>query len=233
MVTSATLIANAHLYKDLPYDTLRDFAGVTPLCAQVGILAVHPSLPARSVRELIALARTRPDQILYGSSGSGSFVHLTMAQFAAMTHTRLVHVPYKGADAAGVALVAGEIQAMIAPMPVIKPLAAGHRVRMLAVTSEQRMRQLPEVPTLGEAGVPGYELTAWVGAFVPSGTGKAIVERLNAEIRKALEHPDVVARFDSLALESMPMTPEQFAQRLRSDYDKYAKLIALTGAKVD
>jgi len=233
MVTSATLIANAHLYRGLPYDTLRDFTGVTPLCAQVGILAVHPSLPARSVRELIALARARPDQILYGSSGSGSFVHLTMAQFAAMTKTRLVHVPYKGADAAGVALVAGEIQAMIAPMPVIKPLAAGNRVRILAVTSGERMRQLPEVPTLAESGVPGYELTAWVGAFVPSGTGKAIVERLNAEIRKALEHPDVAARFDSLALESMPMTPEQFAQRLRSDYDKYAKLVALTGAKVD
>jgi tripartite-type tricarboxylate transporter receptor subunit TctC len=233
MVTSATIIANAHLYKSLPYDVLKDFTGITPLSGQVGILAVHPSLPAQSVREFIALAKARPDQILYGSSGSGSFVHLTMAQLSAMTGTRLTHVPYKGADAAGVSLVAGETQAMIAPMPVIKPLLAGNRVRVLAVTSDVRIKQLPDVPTLAEAGVPGYELTAWVGAFVPAGTSRAIVDRLSSELKKALDHPDVAARFNNLALEPMYMTPEQFAARLRSDYDKYAKLVALSGAKVD
>jgi tripartite-type tricarboxylate transporter receptor subunit TctC len=233
MVTSATHVANAHLYAKLPYDTLKDFIGVTPLSAQVGVLAVHPSLPVKSVRDLIALAKARPDQILYGSSGGGSFLHLTMVQLNAMTGARMVHVPYKGGDAAGVSLVAGETQAMIATMPVVKPLLAGNRVRVLAVTSDTRVKQLPDVPTLAEAGVPGYELTAWVGAFVPVGTSRAIVDRLNAEIKKALGHPDVAARFDSLALEPMYMTPEQFALRLKSDYDKYAKLIALIGAKVD
>ena len=233
MVTSASLIANAHLYSKLPYDTLKDFIGVTPLSGQVGILVVHPSLPVKSVREFIALAKSRPDQILYGTSGSGSFVHLTVAQFDAMAGTRMVHVPYKGADAAGVSLVAGETQAMIAPMPVVKPLLAGNRVRALAVTSDTRIKQLPDIPTLAEAGVPGYELTAWVGAFVPAGTHRAIVDRLNAEIAKALDHPDVLARYNALALDPMFMTPGQFALRIKSDYDKYAKLIALTGAKVD
>jgi len=233
MVTSATHVANAHLYAKLPYDPLKDFIGVTPLAAQVGVLAVHPSLPVKSVQELIALAKARPDQILYGSSGSGSFLHLSMVQLNAMSGARMVHVPYKGGDAAGISLVSGETQAMIATMPVVKPLLAGNRVRVLAVTSDVRVKQVPDVPTLAEAGVPGYELTAWVGAFVPAGTSKAIVDRLNAECKKALDHPDVAARFNSLALDPMFMTPEQYALRLKSDYDKYAKLIALIGAKVD
>src|SRR5688572_15839628 len=143
MVTSASLIANAHLYTKLPFDTLRDFTGITPLSAQVGILGVHPSLPVKTVKELIALARTRPEQILYGSSGSGSFLHLTMVQFNVMSGARMVHVPYKGGDAAAVSLVAGETQAMVATMPIFKPLLAGNRVRLLAVTSDARMKQLP------------------------------------------------------------------------------------------
>jgi tripartite-type tricarboxylate transporter receptor subunit TctC len=233
MVTSASHIANAHLYKNLPFDALRDFIGITPLTVQVGILAVHPSLPVKSVKDLIALAKARPGQIFYGSSGSGSFVHLTMAQFNAMTGTRMVHVPYKGADAAGISLVAGETQAMMTTMPVVKPHLPGNRVRVLAVTSDARIKQLPEVPTLAEAGVPGYEFTAWVGAFVPAGTNRAIIDRLSAEIKKALEHPDVATKFANLALDAIFMTPEQFALRLKPDYDKYAKLVALTGAKVD
>ncbi len=119
MVTSASHIANAHLYKNLPFDALKDFIGITPLTVQVGILIVHPSLPAKSVRDLIALAKTHPNQIFYGSSGSGSYLHLTMAHFNVMTGTRMVHVPYKGGDAAGVALVGGELQAMIASMPIV------------------------------------------------------------------------------------------------------------------
>jgi len=233
MVTSASVVANAHLYAKLPYDTLKDLSGVTPMSAQVGILASHPSLPVKSVRDLIALAKARPDQILYGSSGSGSFLHLTMVQLNVMTGARMVHVPYKGGDAAGVSLVSGETQAMIATMPVIKPLLEGNRVRVLAVTSENRVKQLPDIPTLAEAGVPGYELTAWVGAFVPAGTSKTIIERLNAEIKKALENPEVQGRFDNLALDPMFMTPDQFAVRLKADYEKYARLIAVIGAKVD
>lgn len=233
MVTSASHIANAHLYKHLPFDALKDFIGITPLTVQVGVLTVHPSLPAKSVKELIALARAHPDRILYGSSGSGSFVHLTMAHFNVMTGTRMVHVPYKGADAAGFALVGGELQAMITTVPVVRPHLPGKRVRLLAVTSDTRIKLLPDVPTLAEAGVPGYEFTAWVGAFAPAGTNRAIIDKLSVEIKKALEHPDVAAKFNNLAFDPMFMTPEQFAVRLKSDYDKYARLIQLTGAKID
>jgi tripartite-type tricarboxylate transporter receptor subunit TctC len=233
MVTSATHIANAHLYSKLPYDTMKDFIGISPLARQVGVMAVHPSLPARSVKEFIALAKKQPEQILYGSSGSGSFVHLTMAQLAAMTATRMVHVPYKGADAAGVALASGEIHAMIATFPVVRPQMAAKRVRVLAVTSEERIKQLPDTPTLAEAGVAGYEFTAWVGAFVPAGTSRTIVDRLSAEIAKALQHPDVTGKFYNLAIDPMFMTPDEFAKRLKADYERYGKLVALTGARVE
>ena len=233
MVTSASHVANAHLYKNLPFDAINDFIGITPLSVQVGILIVHPSLPARSVKELIALAKARPDQILYGSSGSGSYLHLTMAHFNIMTGTRMVHVPYKGGDAAGIGVAAGELQAMVASMPIVRPHLTGNRIRILAVTSDTRIKSLPEVPTLAEAGVPGYEFTAWVAAFAPAGTHRAVIDKLSAEIKKALEHPEVVAKFDNLSFDTLYMTPEQFAVRLKSDSDKYAKLIALTGVKVD
>ena len=233
MVTSASHIANAHLYKNLPFDALNDFIGVTPLSSQVGILIVHPSLPVKSVKELIAFAKAKPDQISYGSSGSGSFLHLTMAHFNILTGTRMVHVPYKGGDAAGVAVASGELQAMVASMPIVRPHLGSNRIRILAVTSDTRMKTLPTTPTLAEAGVPGYEFTAWVAAFVPAGTPRAIVDKLSTEIKKAIEHPDIVAKFDNLAFDPLFMTPEQFATRLKSDSDKYAKLIAATGVKVD
>ncbi|MEO8442422.1 MAG: tripartite tricarboxylate transporter substrate binding protein [Betaproteobacteria bacterium] len=233
MVTSATLISNAHLYKNLPFDTLNDFIGITPLTVQTGILIVHPSLPVKSVKELIALAKARPNQILYGSSGSGSFLHLTMAHFNVMTGTKMTHVPYKGGAAAGIGVAAGELQAMVASMPIVRPHLGTNRIRLLGVTSATRMKALPDVPTIAEAGVPGYEFTAWVAAFVPAGTPRAIVDKLSAEIKKALDNPDVAGKFDNLAFETLFMTPEKFAVRLKSDSDKYAKLIALTGAKVD
>ncbi len=233
MVTSASHISNAHLYKNLPFDALNDFIGITPLSDQTGILIVHPSLPARTVKELIALAKARPNQILYGSSGSGSFLHLTMAHFNVITGTRMTHVPYKGGDAAGIGVAAGELQAMVASMPIVRPHLGSNRIRLLGVTSATRMKALPDIPTIAEAGVPGYEFTAWVAAFVPAGTPRPIVDKLSAEIKKALDYPDVAAKFDNLAFDTLYMTPEQFAVRLKSDSDKYAKLIALTGAKVD
>ncbi|MCE9640590.1 MAG: tripartite tricarboxylate transporter substrate binding protein, partial [Betaproteobacteria bacterium] len=186
MVTSASHISNAHLYKNLPFDALNDFIGITPLTVQTGILIVHPSLPVKSVKDLIALAKAKPNQILYGSSGSGSYLHLAMAHFNIMTATKMTHVPYKGGDAAGIGLAGGELQAMVASMPIVRPHLGGNRIRVLAVTSESRMKQLADTPTLAEAGVPGYEFTAWVAAFVPAGTPRPVVDKLSAEIKKAL-----------------------------------------------
>jgi len=231
MVQSATHVANPHLYKKLPYDALKDFVGVTPLARQVGMLVVHPSLPTKSVKEFIALARTRPGEINYASAGNGSFVHLTMALLASTTNSRMVHVPYRGGGPAGTALVAGETHAMIATIGSLFPHIKANRVRPLGVTSDQRTVQFPDVPAIAET-VPGYEFTAWVGCFAPAGTPKPIVDRLNAELKKALADPGVASKLSAQTLDPIHMTPEQFAERLKSDYDKYEKVIKLSGARI-
>jgi tripartite-type tricarboxylate transporter receptor subunit TctC len=218
MVQSATHVANPHLYKKLPYDTLRDFTGVTPLALQVGILVVHPSLPAKSVKAFVALGRARPDQIVYGSSGNGSFVHLAMALLNSMTGTRMVHVPFKGGGPSVIALVSGELQAMTATVGSVFTHIQSQRLRPLGITSDRRASQLPDVPTIAEAGVPGYEFTAWIGAFVAAGTPKPIVDKLNAELKKTLAHPEVSKIMSSQTLDPLHMAPEQFERRLKSDY---------------
>jgi len=232
MVHSATHVANPHLYKKLPYDTLRDFIGVTPLAVQVGMLVVHPSLPVKSVNEFVALGKARPDQIVYGSSGSGSFVHLAMALLNSMSNTKMVHVPFKGGGPATIALASGEIQAMTATIGSLIPHIESKRVRPVGVTSAKRVSQFPNVPAISE-GVPGYEFVAWIGAFVAAGTPRPIVDRLNAEFRKALEHPDTARILGAQTLDPLPMSPEQFAKLLKTDYDKYERLIKLSGAKID
>src|SRR5688572_15676236 len=232
MVQSATHIANAHLYKSLPYDTLGDFIGLTAMARQVGMLVVHPSLPAKTTREFIALGRKRPNDIVYGSSGNGSFVHLTMVLLNSMTNTRMVHVPYKGGGPVNIAIAGGEVQAIIATIASVVPNLNANRVRAIAVTSDKRTTQYPNVPAIAET-IPGYEFTAWVGAFVPKGTPKSAVDKLNAEIRKALADPGVASKLTAQTLDPMPMTPEQFASRLKSDYDKYEKVVKISGAKID
>ncbi len=233
MVHSTAHITNGQLYKKLPYDTLKDFTGVTTLAKMVGVLVVHPSMPVKSVKELLAVAKARPDQVIYGSSGNGSFVHMAMALLNSMSNTKMVHVPYKGGGPASIAIASGEIQAMIPTISSILTQIQAKRVRPLAVTSDSRVKALPDVPSMAEAGVPGYEFTSWVGAFVPANTPRPIVDRLNAEFKKALEHPDVVRKLSDQTLDPLYMTPEQFAARLKSDFDKHDKLVKLTGAKIE
>ncbi|MBI2227067.1 MAG: tripartite tricarboxylate transporter substrate binding protein [Betaproteobacteria bacterium] len=232
MVQSASHLANAFLYRKLPYDTLNDFIGVSMLIRQVGILMVHPSMPVKSVGELIALAKKRPDQILYGSAGSGSGGHLMMAQLISMAGVQMVHVPYRGGSPSMTATVSGEVQAIVSIIgPVLSHINA-NRVRALAVTSENRVKEFPELPAIGET-VPGYEFTAWVGAFVPAGTPRPIVDKLNAALKKVLSDPAVMARLDGLTADPLYTTPEEFARQLKSGYAQYKKLIEMTGAKID
>ena len=233
MIHSATHVANPHLYKKLPYDTLNDFIGVTTLARQVGILAVHPALPAKSLKEFIALARSRPNQIVYASSGSGSYVHLLMAMVNSMTGTKMVHVPYKGGGPAVISIVSGETQAIFATIGSLLTQLKSGRVRPLAVSSDTRVKQFPDVPTVAEAGIPGYEFTAWVGAFLPAKTPASIVNKLNAELQKTLTDPGVAEKLSAQTLDPMAMTPQQFSARLKSDYDKYGRLIKETGANLD
>ena len=232
MVQSATHVANAHLYKKLPYDVLKDFIGVTPMARQVGMLVTHPSLPVRSAKEFIALARSSPGEVIYGSAGNGSFVHLTMALFASITNLKMIHVPYKGGGPAGTALVAGETQAMIATIGSLFTHIKSGRLRPIAVTSDTRTTQFPDVAALAET-VPGYEFTAWVACFAPAGTPKAVVDKLNAELKKAVADPGVATKLSSQTLDPMHMTPEEFAKRLKSDYDKYEKVVRISGARID
>ena len=231
MVHSTTHVGNPHIYKQLPYDTLKDFVGVGLLAAQTGLLVVHPSLPVRSVKELVAFAKARPDQILYATSGSGSFSHLAIALLTSMTGTKMLHVPYKGGGPATTAVVSGEAQFLVgSPAAVLTQLDA-KRLRLLAVSSDTRLPQFPDTPTVAEAGVPGYEFRGWVGVLAPAGTPKAIVDQVNAEIRNAQTSPDMKSRL--AAFEPWYMTPEQTAARIRADYDKYGYLIKLTGTRLE
>jgi tripartite-type tricarboxylate transporter receptor subunit TctC len=232
MVQSTTHIANAHLYKKLPYDTLGDFIGITTLARQVGMLVVHPSLPVKTTKEFVALAKKRPGDLIYGSAGSGSYVHLAMALLESATGTKMVHVPYKGGGPLNIAIASGEVQATIGTIASLVPNLNAKRLRPLGVTSEKRTTQFPDVPAIAEA-VPGYEFTAWVGAFVPAKTPKTIVDRLNAELRKALADPGVASKLSAQTLDPLPMTPEQFTARLKSDYEKYGKVVRISGAKLE
>ncbi len=233
MVHSVTHVANAHMYKKLPYDALRDFIGVGLIAAQPGALTVHPSLPARSVKQFIALAGARPNEVLYSSAGNGSGPHLQMVLLATMTGTKLVHLPYKGGGPAVIALVAGEAQASLATIASVIAHVKSGRLRALGVTSAQRSGALPEVPTIAEAGVPGYEMNPWIAVFAPAGTPRPIVDKLNAEINRALKLPDVAHSLSGQGLDPWSSTPEEMGVRLRSDYDKYAQLIRITGATID
>lgn len=233
MVHSTTHVSNPHLYKKLPYDTLKDFASIGPLARQVGILVVHPSLPVQTVKQFIDLGRKRPNEITYSSSGNGSFVHLGMALLNSMSNTRMIHVPYKGGGPAAVAIASGEVQAMMATVGSVIPHINSKRLKPIAVTSEGRITQYPQVPTIAEGGVKGYEFTAWIGALAPAGTPKPIIDKLNAEMQKALRDRAVAEKLSAQTLDPMFMSADQFAARLKSDYEKYARIIKETGARID
>jgi len=234
MVHSTTHLGNAFIYgKKLGYDTMKDFTGVGLLSAQPGVLTVHPSLPVKSTKEFLALARSRPGQILYSSSGNGSAPHLQMALLVSMAKLNLVHVPYKGGAPQVTALVSGETQVSFATIGTVINFIHQGKLRPLGVGTAKRVNALPDVPTISESGVPGYEMTPWVGMFAPAGTPKAIIDRLNAEVNKALKKPDIMDKLQKQGLDPWTSTPEEFDARLKADYEKYGRLIKLTGAKIE
>ena len=234
MVHSTTHVGNAHLYgRKLAYDTLKDFTGIGMLSAQPGVLTAHPSLPVKNVKEFIALAKSRPGQINYSSSGNGSAPHLQMALLISMTGINITHVPYKGGAPQVTALMAGETQVSFATVGTVINHIRNGKLRPLGLGSTRPSKALPNVPTLAESGVPGYDMSPWIGAFAPAGTPKPVIDRLNAEINKALALPDVVKTLENQALDPSPSTVDQFNATIKADYEKYGKLIKLTGAKVE
>ena len=230
--TAASHVSNGHLYSKLPYHPLRDFVGVSPLARVVAVLTVHPSLPPRSVKEFIALAKQRPKQILHGHSGFGSFTHFNGVLFESRAGISMTHVPFKGGGPAVIALVSGETQAQVAAIGELIGYIKANRVRPLGVTSAERVAQLPEVPTIADT-IRGYESWTWVSAFAPAGTPKAIIDRLNAELGKAMKDPDVAAKLSAQTLDPAHRPPEELAQRLKADYETIGKLFREFGVKLD
>jgi len=230
--TAASHVSNPHLYSKLPYDALRDFVGISPLARVVAVLTVHPSLPPRSVKEFIALAKSRPKQILHGHSGYGSFTHFNGVLFESRAGISMTHVPFKGGGPAVIALVSGETQCQVAAIGELIAYIKSNRVRALGVTSAERVAQLPNVPTIADT-IPGYESWTWVSAFAPAGTPRAIVDRLNAEIGKAMSDPEVASRLSSQTLEPSHRPPEELDKRLKTDYEMIGKLFREFGVKLD
>jgi tripartite-type tricarboxylate transporter receptor subunit TctC len=232
MVYSQTFLANAHLYQKVPYDTLKDFIGITPVTVLIGMIAVHPSMPVRTVKDLIALAKARPGQILYGSAGIGAFQHLSTSTFEHMAGIKMTHVPFKGGAPATVALVGGEIHMILTPVAEVYPYLKSGRLRPIAVSSSKRTSQFPDVPTIGET-VKGYDFVSWFAVFAPAGTPRPIIHQLNAELKKAVEDRDVAAKLSAQVLDPMHMTSEEFARQLKVEYDRLRDVVKLSGARIE
>ena len=232
MVYSQTFLANAHLYKKMAYDVQKDFAGIGTLTRIVPMLAVHPSMPVHSTKDLIDLAKARPDEIRYGSAGIGALQHLATSVLCKMTGVRMSHVPYKGGGPAVVALMSGEIHMILTPIAEVYTQVKAGRLRPIAVSSATRTKQFPDVPAIAET-VKGYEFVSWFGTFAPAGTPKPIIDKLNAEIKKALADPDTAAKLSEQVLDPMYTTPEEFNQLLASEYARLKDVVALSGARLE
>ena len=231
--SNGPLAINPSLYQKLPYDAARDFAPVSIATIMPFLLVVHPTLPVQNVKELVALARSRPDQLNYASPGTGSTTHLANDLLKSMTGMKVAHIPYKGVAPAAVDLISGQVQMMSGDLSSLLPHVKSNRMRALAVTGAKRSHLLPAVPTIAESGVPGYEASGWFGVLVPAATPPAIVERLNAGIVKGLAAPDARERLVAFGGEAGGSTPEQFAAHIRGEAAKWGKLIKSLGLKAD
>jgi tripartite-type tricarboxylate transporter receptor subunit TctC len=220
---------NVIFYKKLEYDAVRDLAPITSAITSINVLVVHPSVPAHAVKELIALAKKRPDSLAYGTSGTGGSGHLAGALFRSMTKTRLLHVPYKGGGPAMVDLVAGQTQIGFASPPSSAVFIKNGRLRALAVTSAHRSQLFPELPTIAEAGVPGYESHAWYGYVAPAKTPPPIIARLNQEIVRILNAPEIARAVQAQGLEVWTMTADAFGAFIKAEIEKWSRVIKEVG----
>ncbi len=230
--TSAIVIGPA-LYGKVNYDTLKDFAPVLLTASVPMVLVVNPQLPARSVKEFVDLAKTRSGALNYSSSGTGTITHLASAMMSTQTGIQTQHIPYKGSAPGLVDLASGQTQFMIDTINTVLPYVRDNRLRGLAVTSAKRSPLLPDLPTLAEAGISGFEAAAWQGIVVPTGTPNEIVQKLNAEVNKALAHPDIRSRLAAQGADILGGTPAEYAAYLRSEMPRWAKAVKDSGAKAE
>lgn len=233
LTVSSELSINPSLQPKVSYDALKDLAPVSQTVSSQYVLSTHPSVPVRSVKEFIALAKTRPGQLNYGSSGVGSANHLAGVLFQGMTGTTLIHIPFKGAGPATIALMGGEIDFMFSSTTAAVAQVKLGRLRAIAVTGPQRFLEMPDIPTVSEAGVPGFVITGWFGVLAPAGTPREIINTLGAEIVKVVQHPAVRERFASLGTVPVGSSPEEFAAFLRTEIEKWSRVVKASGARPD
>jgi tripartite-type tricarboxylate transporter receptor subunit TctC len=227
------LAVNTHIYKNLGYNPIRDLAAITWATSGSNVVVVHPSMPVKSIKELIAYAKANPGKITYGSSGAGNAGHLGTELFCTMTGTKMVHVPYKGGAPAMLDLLAGAVQLVFSSAPTAVPQVKAGKIRALAVTTAKRSVVLPDLPTVAEAGVPGFEADNWYGIVTTTKTPAPIIARLNAEIVKALHTPEITQLLLAQGLEVKTSTPQEFGAYMRSEYDKWAKVVKDAGIQAN
>jgi tripartite-type tricarboxylate transporter receptor subunit TctC len=232
-VFSTVNAVNVSLYSKLSYDPVKDFAPVSMLASMANLLVVHPSVPSQSVRELIALAKAKPGQLNFGSAGNGSTQHISAQLFLMMAEVDMVHVPYKGSVPAMTALLGGEIPLMFNVISTALPHVKAGKVRALAITTARRSSLVPDLPTVAEAGLPGFEYVAYFGLQAPARTSSEVIAKLNAQTTRILQMADVRERFAVNGAEPMHSTPEQFGAFIREEIDKHRPLVKATGARVD
>jgi tripartite-type tricarboxylate transporter receptor subunit TctC len=224
---------NPALYPKTPFDPVKDFAAVSLLATGPVVIAVHPSIPAHDIKELVEFARKRPGQLNFGSPGVGSSPHLTGELFKLITKTNIVHVPYKGNAEAITDLIGGQLSMVFTGVPPVVPLAKAGKVRLLATTGKERMANLPDVPTIKEAGITGADVLIWYGVVAPAGTPKDVIVRLNREIVKAMNTPDVRDKFAQQGVDPAASTPEEFAEFIRTEVARWGKVIRTAGIKLE
>ena len=233
LVNASAHVIVPHLTPNMPIDVLADFAPVTNIAAVPLWLVVNPALPVRSVSEFIAYARANPGKIAYASSSQGGAPHLAGELFKLMTGTNLVHVPYRGSGPAGQDLIAGTVQAMFDSVPASAGAVRDGRLRALGVTTRNRIAPFPDLPTIAEAGVPGYEISTWYGIWAPARTPPAIIARLQQAVATAARNPETRARFDALGADPVADSPEDYARFVRAEYDRWGKLVRDARIKLD
>lgn len=228
-----THAVNPALYKNLKFDPLKDFTPVSLVVSSPQLLAVHPSLAAKSVKDLIALAKAKPGKLNYASAGVGTSPHLTFELFKSMAGIDAVHVPYKGTGPAITELVGGQVQMMITGVVALMPHVKSGKLRGLAVTSAKRVAALPDLPTIAESGVPKFDVSSWFGVFLPAGAPKPVLTKMNGEIRRMVEIPEVRTKLTSLGANPETNTPEEFAAYVKSEMAKWGKVVRDTGTRAD
>ena len=224
---------NVTLYRDLPYDVMRDFEHITLIAAVPNLLEVHPSVPVKTVKELIDYAKANPGKLNYASSGSGTSIHLSAELFKTLAGVDMLHIPYKGSAPAITDLLAGQVQVMFDNLPSSLAHVKAGKLRAIAVTTAKRSPALPEVPTIAEAGLPAYEASSWFGLHAPARTPKDIVNKIYGTVSKALQSKDMAERLSSQGAEAVGNTPEAFTEFVREEIQKWAKVVKASGARVD